>query len=294
MKILFFGPGFHQYDSDISKEMEKSGCEITYVNYSSDPINTWPDESTKYDLIFCIKGNEYVYQYLRKYNSKKVKKINYQWDSISNLNYMNDLSEIFDEVYSFDRNDCDKYNLLFLPLFYTIDKKFEESKFRSVSFSGVEHSNRREILRRFDKILKDNKISFDFYLYVGIKKFLFRPLNDMVYTWLKPRPLAYSDFISSLENSEVVLDIVHPNQSGLTIRTIEALGLEKKIITNNEHILNYDFYKYGNVFVFQDNIEEDELVKFIEEPFKPLPNYIKRQYSIKGWVKKILEGQNGQ
>lgn len=294
MKILFFGPGFHQYDSNIFKEMEKSGNDVTYINYSCDPIITWPEKSTKYDLIFCIKGNEHVYQYLKNGNLKTVKKINYQWDSISNLNYVNDLSDIFDKVFSFDKNDCVTYKLTFLPLFYTIDRRSVTSKMRSVSFSGVEHSNRREILRKFDKIFKENKVSFDFYLYVGIKKFLFRPLRDIVYTWLKAHPLVYLDFIYCLESSEAILDIVHPNQSGLTIRTIESLGLEKKIITNNQHIRDYDFYEYGNVFVFQDNIEEDELIRFIEGPFKPLPNDIKRRYSIENWVKKILEGQNGQ
>ena len=44
-------------------------------------------------------------------------------------------------------------------------------------------------------------------------------------------------------NSKCVLDSAQANQNGLTIRVIEMLGAKKKIITTNEDVVNYDFYR---------------------------------------------------
>ena len=50
------------------------------------------------------------------------------------------------------------------------------------------------------------------------------------------------------QKSKVILDINHPYQRGLTLRTFEALGA-KKIITTNQEIKKFPFYNENNVFV---------------------------------------------
>ena len=45
-----------------------------------------------------------------------------------------------------------------------------------------------------------------------------------------------NDIVSLYKESEVILDINHPGQNGLTMRTFEALGAGKKLITTNTEI----------------------------------------------------------
>jgi hypothetical protein len=46
-----------------------------------------------------------------------------------------------------------------------------------------------------------------------------------------------------------VLDIQHPRQTGLTMRTLEALGAGKKLVTTNVQVKEYDFYDERQVRV---------------------------------------------
>ncbi|MCV4677987.1 hypothetical protein OFC08_34485, partial [Escherichia coli] len=54
-------------------------------------------------------------------------------------------------------------------------------------------------------------------------------------------PLSQSEVVEMMKCSEIIIDIHHPRQRGLTMRTIECIGLNKKIITTNEDIKKYDF-----------------------------------------------------
>lgn len=86
-----------------------------------------------------------------------------------------------------------------------------------------------------------------------------------------------------------MIDIAHPNQKGLSMRPFEALGLKRKLITNNTDIKNYDFYNENNIFVVNDfnNIEIPD--SFLNNPYEELPDKIYEKYYIKNWLKTILE-----
>ena len=58
---------------------------------------------------------------------------------------------------------------------------------------------------------------------------------------------------AKLKQSKTVVDIQHPKQSGLTMRTIEMLGANKKMITTNADIQNYDFYHPNNICIVDRN-----------------------------------------
>ena len=44
-----------------------------------------------------------------------------------------------------------------------------------------------------------------------------------------------------------VVDVENPGQHGLTMRSIEIIGLKRKFITTNPDIVNYDFYNSNNM-----------------------------------------------
>jgi hypothetical protein len=88
-------------------------------------------------------------------------------------------------------------------------------------------------------------------------------------------------------NSNVILDIHHRNQSGLTIRTIEAIGLEKKIVTTNREIANYDFDDERNIFIL-DRKNFEIPASFFKIPYKPLSQNIINRYSLHAFYKATI------
>ncbi len=99
--------------------------------------------------------------------------------------------------------------------------------------------------------------------------------------------LSKEELIQRIERSRVVLDIQHPSQKGLTMRTIEMIGAGKKIITTNKEIKEYDFYDPNNIYYLdRDTIELDK--SFFETPYQMLDKEIYHKYSVDGWLQDVF------
>ena len=87
--------------------------------------------------------------------------------------------------------------------------------------------------------------------------------------------------------SKVIVDMQHPKQSGLTMRTIEMLGMKKKLITTNKTIKRYDFYNPDNICIVDRNAPQIDL-GFLEKPYCELPARIYDKYRIESWITDVL------
>lgn len=88
------------------------------------------------------------------------------------------------------------------------------------------------------------------------------------------------------EYSMCVLDSPQAGQTGLTIRVLEALGAKKKLITTNPDIVNYDFYRPENIYVYKGKIDLNNI--FFKKPYMEIDNIIYSKYSLKSWLEEIL------
>ena len=84
-----------------------------------------------------------------------------------------------------------------------------------------------------------------------------------------------------------MLDIQHPGQSGLTMRTLEMVGMCKKLITTNKDIAKYDLFYQNNVSIIdRENPKIDE--RFLNSDYSILPHDVYEHYSIEHWVVDVL------
>ena len=67
-------------------------------------------------------------------------------------------------------------------------------------------------------------------------------------------------------------------QSGVTLRSIEAILFNKKLITTNKSIKKYDFYNPNQIFILE-NENYSDIIKFLHTKFTPAPLDILYQYS---------------
>ena len=83
------------------------------------------------------------------------------------------------------------------------------------------------------------------------------------------------------------MDINRIGQIGLTFRVFESLGLDKKLITTNSDIKNYDFYNPNNILIIDERnpvISAD----FFKNEYEKIPDSILHQYTIDGWCENVI------
>lgn len=223
----------------------------------------------------------------------------YLWDSLKNKRYVSDLFEFCNRIYTFDSQDSKEFNFAFLPLFFSVvPHKTDVIERRKIIFIGSVHSTRIDIIAKIKTISDRNNINFQFNLYFPSrlifwlsylrKQCLRRELLSNVIL----KPLPYEHYLNEMLSAEYVLDISHPKQTGLTMRTMEAIAYNKKIITTNKNIQHYDFYDPNKHLILED-INEDNIINFIDSSEKECvySSSAIENYSLSNWVKKILENK---
>jgi len=265
-----------------------------------------------YDVVFIIKGEAISAQRLQMLRKAQpnARFLYYTWDSLGN--YVNTALKLsyFDKAYSFDRHDSiANPNVKHLPLFYldayaelnhAIDVFAEKSDIDKnddidILFLGSIHSDRHavvdNILRSCKAVLPAVTLWTHFY-YQSKWVFVLRKLFDRNFRsipWADVRwnSLGKAEILSLFSRSKIILDIQHPGQTGLTMRTIECLGAGKKLITTNLDVMKYDFYRSENILVV-DRFKPVVTREFMILPFKNLPPEIYERYSLKNWLNEIF------
>ena len=207
----------------------------------------------------------------------------YIWNSIlkdvSLIKKLNKVAEKID-VYSFDKNDCEKYGFTFSPMVYNFNVDCEEKAIKyDVIFVGF-LKNRGELLKNTYNYLKSINTNCFFYVLNDINTQEDYPFD------LYSSYMDYDKYREKMLSSKAVLDIAKEGQVGLTIRTMETLCYKKKIITNNLDIKNYDFYNSNNIFILgEDDIET--LDDFLKKPYQAVAEEIIKKYNFVDWAKNL-------
>ena len=247
------------------------------------------------DILFVIawsflKRENLVY--LENFYKFKKKKL-YLWDDIGKIKNFFEYKDYFDEVYSFDRRDCKNFNLKYRPTFYSERLKFlkKENEIKYIfSFIG-EYSLRRSNLLK--KIVQDYKKSF-IYLYYSPYIYLLKYLFNKEYKMkdIKFSKISRENYNNILQESEIVIDLINSEQTGVTQRSLDAIFLEKKIITNNENIKLSPIYLKNNVLVINEDQTKEEIISkvntFLSTEYIKYPEEIINYYSLDQWVKEIF------
>ena len=321
-RILFFSPKFFNYEVAIKEEMERQGAEVHLYDERNNPSSTEKILLRKAHFLMHKRINKY-YKNVTNENKKftpdyilfvnpeavtkksilllksifpKAKLILYMWDSLKNKKVKKLLS-FFDKKLSFDKADCRQYGFIFRPLFFlkSFEKPVNIHKCKyDFSFIGSVHSDRARILSALRKEFESKNIKFYYYLYVPGKLMLFmRTILDKSFRKLRKLGYDHTDSIPKEQVSQIaedtnyIIDINHPKQIGLTMRTIEMLGSHKKILTTNENITEYDFYNPVNQVIVSRKAFVIDKSKLIDG-FRTISDEIYNKYRISEWVKEIF------
>ena len=253
-----------------------------------------------YDYLLVLRGEvvpAFFLEEFRKMNPH-AHLVYYTWDSFKNNHHPLAILGHFDACYTFDRDDAEHYALKFRPLFFmdeyaSLNNPGVNGHSYDLLFLGTAHSDRYAVSSKLVEWCEARKLRTHAYYYcqsrsVFLYKKVFDPLfKEFEYRSLSFQPLSRAAVLALYKQSSVILDINHPAQSGLTIRTFEALGAGKKIITTNPEIKKYPFYDEHNILII-DREEPELRLDFFQSPFRPLDRNVLFNMSLSGWINEIL------
>jgi len=99
--------------------------------------------------------------------------------------------------------------------------------------------------------------------------------------------ISYQQNLDYARSSRILADFVISTHKGLSLRTFEAIGYRKKLITTNAEVKKYDFYHPSNIFIW-DGETLDGLDEFIASPYQEIDPAIREKYSFGNWIRYVL------
>lgn len=318
--ILFFSVQTFNLEKEIVKKLEQLGANVDY--YDERPsnnnftkgiirlkrsllqlkINKYYNKilleirNKKYDFLFVNKGEVIPEFFLEEFKRQQpnCQCIFYTWDSFSNNKNSLTILKYFHKKFSFDSDDAVRYGLEFRPLFYLdfykdIDFISNVEIKNNLLFLGTAHSDRYKISNSIADWCKKNQLnSYCYYYMQGRLVYFYKKLFDSTFKEFDYKKLSFAslkgeDLFKLYQNSKVVLDINHPGQKGLTMRTFETIGAKRKMITTNAEVKKYKFYNPHNILIIdRENIKLNK--EFFESDYKEVDKDLYERMSLKGWL----------
>jgi hypothetical protein len=321
-RILLFAPNAFGYEHEIKSKMEAMGASVDY--FDERPSNTFLTKAlirinrallnrkiaqyyngisrqvrrNDYDCIIFISSESVSRPILTRLKAEhpRASVILYLWDSVRNKKNVLPILNDFDRVLSFDRDDAKKYGFVFRPLFYIDDYRQMTGSANpryDALFVGTVHSDRYIFVKKVQQQLHLlGKTLYAYFFFRSVVLYYKKRLLDSTY-----RKTRISDFrvtaidkstlLQLVADSTCLVDAQHPNQTGLTMRTIESLGAHRKLITTNAAIKGYDFYNPNNILVV-DRANPAVSAEFFATPYQKPPKEVYDRYSIGSWVSEVV------
>ncbi|MFK7030828.1 hypothetical protein [Flavobacterium oreochromis] len=244
----------------------------------------------KQDQILVINPELITPEYHLEIKKFSKKYLAYLYDSIER-NPIDHLSlSFFDTIYSFDSKNCKDHNFIKTSNYiYSIKNDHKQEKKQDFIYIGS-IDERIDLLNEIGEIFKKKKLNFTFYS-IGKKSWIFnlkkKYMGQYSNITFKKRRFSQSETLNLYKKSTIIVDIIRKNQSGLSFRIFEGLGLGKKIITNNPSIQKYDLIKMNSIF-YLNNIDQLNNIENFLHKQTTIDESIMKDYKLSNWVQKIF------
>jgi len=201
----------------------------------------------------------------------------YYWNSVNESNLVS-LSSKW-QVYTYDKRMAVNFHQKYIGSFYNpvyINQIVTNKS--DLFFVGI-NKGRFQFIRKLENRLRNANMR-PIFLYVSPIKSIFNK------NYCKPIP--YDSVIRYIYSTGAILDITKAGQFGITLRVLEGIFYDKKVVTTHKYIKNYCFYDPGKILIVDECIDVDVIKEFLRKEFTPYSDDIKKMYDFKSWLGRIL------
>ena len=172
----------------------------------------------------------------------------------------------WDMILSYDQNDCSEYGYRYIGFsYYSCYDNIIPSDTISDLYYISSLKGRGTVLRDLNKACNENKINNVFKLY---SLWQHADYGKMLRT-----PLPYTEVLADVLSTNCILEVLPAGQRAQTLRYIEALCYNKKLLSNNPELENIPYYdkRYMRYFSCVEEIDwkwvkERETVNYENKP----------------------------
>lgn len=316
MRILLIAPAFYDYHHHIVRELERRGHEVRFFaerpsRWIYSPAKKLPArwrrsvfdqylrsilnavQGEVFDRILLIRGEivaPWFVETLRQ-RQPRARFVMYQWDSYRVTDFRQ-LIRLFDTVSTFDSEDAKELDIGYLPLFHIPVYRLKDAPAHpawDLVFVGSFHNARYRAMLDVRTQCQEKGLRFRHYLYIA-------PIDYWKLKLLSKHPPARKDVefrkldqstvVDLYRNAAGILDIENNKQTGLTMRSFEALATGRYLVTTNSlapHLLPDLLSQI--ILIDRSKIEIDPAK--IRTP--PAQNPGLMRYSLEEWLNRLLE-----
>jgi hypothetical protein len=176
---------------------------------------------------------------VRRLRDHKIIMARYAWDSSANKPYARTLDPYMRAVASFDPEDCRRDGYRYVPLFSSLSAPAENvAPDLDFFYCATFHSNRPKLVGKLIEACEQAHWSLKLMLFFHSRwlwymRFAAQPMVWRLGRSLATKPFSLHAISAATARARVVIDIHHGGQSGLTMRTFEALSVGTVVLTTN-------------------------------------------------------------
>ena len=242
----------------------------------------WKKNLSQYDtiIVFYSLLNINIIDYIHKKNPS-ARIILYFWDSVTSTTFIvPENKRQICELWSYDKSNCKTYNLKYNYQFYlpSILSSYENKY--DVSIVIKDKGRYKQVKEMYDKF---NKMGLKFFARV-VRDKTSKEQDEKIYG----KGMEYSELLQIINESKCIVELVKEGQEGLTLRSMESIFYQKKLITNNLKIKEEPFYSENNIMIW-NNQDQNQIREFLESDYEKIDEKIVMQYSFMGWLKNFNE-----
>ncbi len=164
-------------------------------------------------------------------------------------NIINNLKNKSYNLWSFDKDDCSEYNMIYYEQYIDVYPGIADIK-ATVDFAFIGRNKGREaqlnlLKKRLEKAGYTVSISI-----LGTKE------NNVI---------SYFEYLKGICSAKCIIDIVKQGQIGTTLRPLEGALYKRKVITNNKSVSKLDIYNKDNILILNDDLSIDGVDLFMKK-----------------------------
>lgn len=183
--------------------------------------------------------------------------------------------------FSFDQADCEKYGFHFYNQFIeSVITTNQPNPSYDFCFTGMD-KGRGALLEQ----IKQETESRGFKTCIDIRH---SKRAKAIQMSKKKGISSYLEYLNNQLDCRCIIDINQSSQTGLTMRPLEAVLYKKKLLTNNQSVVDQPYYNPNNIFVFKHAIDYSALTSFMETPFEINPPEITGQHQTNRVLNNII------
>lgn len=261
-------------------------------------FDDWIDIIYQFKIIIIHANviNQSVPDILRKMGYKG-RIIYWYWNPVCNCVSPNSINRNCCELWSFSKADCKRYRMLYNSTYYFkeldtyIDDfqndgssdsiEFQKETDTDIFFVGVD-KGRYGKLMAFKSMAEKVGLKTDFRIV--------RDANSDAFGEYSSR-LNYEEIVNLTKKSRAILEVLQEGQTGMSLRTMEAIFFGKKLITDNVAIQRENFFDDKTVLVLDGKETEPDfpynLYHFVRENDAKFASEYIDYYDFRNWLKRF-------